>query len=115
MELLAWLIIGVAATFALTWSMINEKVEGPFYIYDGIRKLAKAKFMPALVRDNTTCVICVSFYAAVIVAALLPVYAGQGWLKTIGLYFVTVYGLHGGVVWFYRYIKLMYQAGSDEF
>jgi hypothetical protein len=114
MQLFAYFVIGVLATWLLTWSMITQDVEGPFRVYQGIRWVIKTYF-PPFVSSNLGCPICVSFWAGALVALFLPVYAGLGWLQSAALYFVITYALSGATVFWYRYIKSVYGIGSDTF
>lgn len=114
MEFLAWLILGFFAAFAITWSIANDDSEGPFYIYLFIRRLARSRYAPKLVRENASCPYCVSFWAAVLVTSLLPIYSGKSWVENAAMFFVVAYGLHGAIVFYFRYVKLMYQVGASE-
>lgn len=115
MQLFAYLIAGAFATWLLTWSMIMEDVEGPFALYSHIRNLANRPWVPALIRKNRFCPVCISWWAGALVALCLPVYGGLNWLQCALLYFVLVYAFSGAVVFWYRYIRSVFSINANEF
>lgn len=115
MEALGWFVVGSFAAWIITFSIaISPDMEGPFYIYTGIRRLARAEFMPKLIKENAGCYICTSFYAAMLVSLFLPVYSGKSVLQAAGILFVFTYGIHGAVVFWFRWLRNFYAIGPDE-
>lgn len=107
-------LIGFFATFALTWSVAVDDSEGPFRIYQFVRWIARRQFVPALIRENAGCPYCVSFWAAALVTLLLPLYKGLSWVESSAMFFVVTYGLHGTVVFWFRYVKLIYGVSASD-
>lgn len=114
MEIITWFVIGTFATWVLTWSITVDDSEGPFRIYQALRWFLRRGFIPALVRENAGCPYCGSFWSAVLVASLLPIYGGKSWVEIFALFFVVSYGLHGVTVFWFRYIKLIYGVNANE-
>lgn len=114
MEIIGWLLLGVLATYVLTWSITVDDSEGPFYAYNFVRWFVRRPFMPKLVRDNAHCPYCCSFWCAALVALLLPIYEGMNPGRMVVSLFVVTYGLHGAVVIYFRYLKLFFAIGANE-
>lgn len=113
MSILSWFLIGTFAAWVLTWSItVDRESEGPFRAYQFVRWFLVRPFIPALVRDNAGCPYCCSFWSAVLVTSLLPIYSGLSWVNRGALFFVVVYGIHGVIVFWFRYIKIFYGVSA---
>ena len=117
MGMLELFIIGTFASFALTYSVaVDKDLEGPFYLYDWIRATLQKPWVPKLVRENYDCPYCASFYAALLVAVviqfLLPFVSV---VHSLAMLFLFTYAMHGVIVFWFRYIRMMYTVGAREF
>lgn len=109
-------ILGCLGTFAITWSIANDDSEGPFYLYKFVRWLASSKIAPKLVRDNSGCPYCISFWVGTTFA--LSIMATQPFAtlpRFVGLLFILTYGFHGFYVLILRYLKLIYALDAKDF
>lgn len=116
MDILSWFVIGFFGTFIITSCIaIDNEIEGPFYIYTAIRKFVRLRFMPKLIRENAGCYICTSFYAGLLISIFLPIYDGRTITQSAGILFVFTYGLHGSVVFLFRYLRTIYAISPSDF
>lgn len=110
-------VIGLFSSFVLNHSItVDKDQEGPFYIYNWVRSTLSASWMPKLVRDNHDCPICGSFWSSFVVAVALQfVIPFVSVVHTAGYLFLLTYGMHGVIIFWFRFIKLMYGLGPKEF
>lgn len=128
MNLVIWLIVGVFATWRLTWDITScthvsdEKgseicepnLEGPFRLYDFIRWFFSQSFWPKWVVDGSSCPYCVSMWAAGFVSMLLPVYGGLSFFEAVQLWLLCTLGISGAVAFWFRRLRLLYGLSAQE-
>lgn len=115
MELLTLVVLGALGTFALTWSIAIDDSEGPFRLYQLTRKISHHKSMPPLIYKNADCPYCVSFWVGAMMALFTVLAAGYGLSAgTIAKVFILTYGYHGACVFYFRYVKLIYQVSTTD-
>jgi hypothetical protein len=115
LSLLAWLAVGVLATYRLTHDLISDKeLEGPFRIYDFVRWLFRREFWPEWVRDGATCAYCLSFWIGGMFSLLLPIYSGMSWARAVATFILCTFALSGAVVYHYRKTKVMFGVDPES-
>lgn len=117
MQLLPLFIIGTFASFVLNHSItVDKDQEGPFYIYDWVRSTMRKPWVPKLISENYDCPICGSFWSsfliAVVIQFLLPFVSV---VHSLAMLFLFTYAMHGVIIFWFRYIKMMYTVGAKEF
>lgn len=120
MEVLAWFIIGSLATWRLTWDLVScvktdtgecePNLEGPFRLYDAIRWTLTRPWMPRYVQEGSTCVFCLSMWAAGFVALLIP--SGR---ESIASWLVWTLGMAAPTAFWLRYVRMLYSIPPREF
>lgn len=115
MDLLAWILIGVLATWRITHDLTSEmELDGPFAIYSFIREILRSDKAPELLREGIDCPFCVSFTIGHLIAAMLPIYGDLPLARAIMAYLVVSWALSGAVTFYLRRMKTIYGVDARE-
>jgi len=126
MSFIVWLLVGVFATWRLTWDITSctrlveegqpercePNLEGPFRLYDGIRWFFKQSFIPKWA--DVMCPYCTSMWAAGFVSLFLPFYEGLSTYEAVQLWLLCTLGMSGVVAFHFRRLRLMFGVDAPE-
>lgn len=128
MELAVFFIIGVFATWRITWDItsctpVQEEGKpdwcdynqsGPFNFYHHLRQLFHRTFMPEWAVTGIECPYCVAVWAAGFIALLFPIYHGHSWFESMRTWLMLTLGMSGVVAFWFRRLALFFGIKASE-